>query len=229
MLAEYKLPAREAVTSVAGVTIRGKRYVAVGTAVFADDDEAHEARLDDTAAFLHTEKGRLLLFKPVLREGGDIEGDGPSWSLDLVAAKDKDLAPVLDIISIHQFLAIATPSKVWILLPTSNSGAVPGASAETSPDPAKLERTFVELDKCTFAFAAQFLAVSPGGAQGRDVLVVGDAMRSVLVLDVDPDSGAIAAHERCMDAHAVRSLAPVRDDGAGVVITDVSRREAQVV
>jgi hypothetical protein len=199
VLADYKLPSREAITSVNSALVDGKRYVAVGTAVFTSDDAAEEARLDELSSFIQADKGRFVLLEPELQ-------DDATWTLKKVTSLDTT-APVLDSVTIHNFIAIATPAKVSILL----------LDTEIDPDAGPI---LLETAKCTFAFEAHFLAVSrsPDG----DNLVVGDAMRSILVLDIDRDDGSVKWDQRDMSSHAVRALAEVRDDGPGALIADVS-------
>lgn len=52
-------------------------------------------------------------------------------------------------------------------------------------------------------------------------LVVGDGMRSIFVLDVDPKTGAIYRETRDMATHAVAGIGGVQDGGQGVIISDV--------
>jgi len=54
-------------------------------------------------------------------------------------------------------------------------------------------------------------------------LIIGDGMRSVIVLDVDEGSGEVLGNEKDMATHGVKALEGVKDGGEGVVISDVSR------
>ena len=65
---------------------------------------------------------------------------------------------------------------------------------------------------------------SPVGEVLEERLVVGDGMRSISVLDVDPKTGAIYRETRDMATHSVAGLGGVRDGGQGVIISDVSLR-----
>jgi len=211
-LAEFKLPTREAVTAVTSTLLNDKRYIAVGTAVFTSDDVAQEARLDEPASFIQAEKGRLILLEPLLLDGTD---DDPRWVLEVVAELDTP-APVRDCVTIHNFLAIASTAKVSIL-----SLELHAEQQEGNPD--ATVGKLVETAKCTFAFEADFLAVSH--APDGDRLVIGDAMRSILVLDVDERDGYIKWDQRDMSSHSVRALCQVRDDGPGVIISDVRSKQ----
>lgn len=64
----------------------------------------------------------------------------------------------------------------------------------------------------------------PVGEVLEERLVVGDGMRSISVLDVDPKTGAIYRETRDMATHSVAGLGGVRDGGQGVIISDVSLR-----
>lgn len=66
------------------------------------------------------------------------------------------------------------------------------------------------------------IATSPDGYSDGDRLVIGDGLRSVFVLSVDPESGEIESDQRDMATHRVMRLAGVRDGGESVIIADVS-------
>jgi DNA damage-binding protein 1 len=90
----------------------------------------------------------------------------------------------------------------------------------------------------TGAAAAQAMAAGGGDVDMEDMgvtatsspveevleerLVVGDGMRSISVLDVDPKTGAIYRETRDMATHSVAGLGGVKDGGEGVIISDVS-------
>lgn len=194
MLANFQLPEREAVTSVSSALLGGKRYVIVGTAVFPSDESAEEARLDELSSFIGTDKGRVIILEATQRD--------ERWALSTVTSFETSAA-VLDCVVIHDFIAIATPAKVSIL---------------------RLDDTgLTETSKCTFAFEAHFLAVSKD-AEGTDLLAIGDAMRSILLIDVNPETGVTDWSQRDMSSHGVRALAGLHDGGPSVIISDVSEQ-----
>lgn len=192
LLSEFQLPEREAVASVNAVTLHGRKYILVGTAIFENEDALEDATLEDVTSFIATNRGRLLLFQIN-------ESAGPS--LDLVTSMTFN-GPVYDTVVIHGFLAVATSTKVSILRLTTQ--------------PPSLE----EAASFAFAFETHHLAVVEIDKEKR--LVVGDAMRSIIVLSVDPESGDIVGDQRDMNAHLVRCLSAVHDVEPGVMIADVS-------
>jgi DNA damage-binding protein 1 len=85
---------------------------------------------------------------------------------------------------------------------------------------------FKEVSAFASMFIAQHLLVSSAlpdlsGSQEDDRLVVGDGMRSIFVLEVDPESGIIYSDVRDMATHQVMALEGLNDNGKGVVIADV--------
>jgi hypothetical protein len=54
-------------------------------------------------------------------------------------------------------------------------------------------------------------------------------MRSVLMLEVDDESGMIYGDDRDMATHQVVALAGIKDRGQGVVVADVSYSDFAVV
>lgn len=193
LLSDFQLPERETVASVNAVTIHGRRYILVGTAIFDNDDALEDATLEDVTSFIATNRGRLLVFQ--------LDESSGSTSLDLVTSQTFN-GPVYDTVVIHGFLAVATATKVAILRLTSQ--------------PPSLE----EAASFAFAFETHHLAVVDIDKEKR--LVVGDAMRSIIVLSVDPESGDIVGDQRDMNAHLVRCLSAVHDVEPGVMIADVS-------
>ncbi|GMK54981.1 hypothetical protein CspeluHIS016_0200370 [Cutaneotrichosporon spelunceum] len=122
---------------------------------------------------------------------------GGKWSLDFIQTLDTTGA-VFDASVIHGFLVIASANKVSILRLTDG----------------KLQETA----SFTFAFEAHYLSVLRQG--NTDLLVLGDAMRSIIVLDIDAESGEIRADHRDMAPHAVRALGTVKDGSTDVILTD---------
>lgn len=196
VIGSHDLDELEAVTSVNTLRIKGEDFVAVGKAIFESSEEAVEARLDEMSSFIHAHEGGLTIYE---HKGGKFE------ELQFMLTE----APPLDCVAIHDFIAFAHGSKVEIWRFTDDE------EVETADN-----LGFTKLDSCSFAFEAHFLAVSRGPEGDR--LVVGDAMRSILVLDVDKKDGSITRNQRDMSSHAVRALAAVRDDGPGAIVTDVS-------
>lgn len=192
LLSEFQLPEREAVASVNAVTLHGHKYILVGTAIFDNKEALEDATLEDVTSFIATNRGRLLLFQINESSGS---------SLDLVTSMTFN-GPVYDTVVIHGFLAVATATKVSIL--------------RLNTQPPGLE----EAASFAFAFETHHLAVVEIDEEKR--LVVGDAMRSIIVLSVDPDSGDIVGDQRDMNAHLVRCLSAVHDVEPGVMIADVS-------
>lgn len=194
LLADHQLPEREAVASVNAVTLHGRQYILVGTAIFDNDDALEDATLEDVSSFIATNRGRLLLYQANESSSG--------WSLNLLTFINFN-GPVYDSVVIHGFLAVASATKVSILRLTSQ--------------PPSLE----EAASFAFAFETHHLAVVEVDKEHR--LIVGDAMRSIIVLSVDPESGDIVGDQRDMNSHLVRSLSSVQDVEPGVIIADVSQ------
>lgn len=119
------------------------------------------------------------------------------WGLDFVETVDMNGA-VFDAAVIHGFLVIASANKVSILR------LMDGELQETA--------------SFTFAFEAHHLSVLR--QDGNELLVLGDAMRSIIVLEIDDESGEIRADHRDMAPHAVRALGTVKDGRTDVILTD---------
>lgn len=121
------------------------------------------------------------------------------WALDVVETMDTNGA-VFDAAVIHGFLVIASANKVSIL---------------------RLQDGRLQETACfTFAFEAHHLSVLR--RDGTDLLVLGDAMRSIIVLEIDDESGEIRADHRDMAPHAVRALGTVKDTSVDVILTDAN-------
>jgi DNA damage-binding protein 1 len=102
VLAELPLQIREEVTSLSEVLLLARRYIAVGTAIFPNDQDADNYTLSGTA--LSAKEGRLLLVEAV----SDTKGE---WSIRLAVNMTLGGA-VYDSKAIHGFLAVAAGSKV---------------------------------------------------------------------------------------------------------------------
>lgn len=94
---------REAVTSVKAVFLNGRHYIAVGTAIFSTDEAMDESSLDEISTFVPVDKGRLILFEPVERQG--------SWLVEEVTSVDATAA-VYDSVEVNGFLATASATRV---------------------------------------------------------------------------------------------------------------------
>lgn len=155
---------------------------------------------DDDLVFeenIHPAKtGRLLLLDPVL------DRSTSTWTLNTVT-QITTIGAVNDITVIHEFLAYAAASKVSIM---------------------KFEDDALqELSSFSSTFIAHSLFTAPPSKyQAEEKLIVGDGMRSVLMLEIDDESGMIYGDDRDMATHQVVALAGVKDRGQGVVVADVS-------
>lgn len=129
-----------------------------------------------------------------LMEATDRNG---TWSLDFVETVDTNGA-VFDVTVIHGFLVIASSMKATVLRLMNG----------------RLEETA----SFTFSFEAHYLDVLKDNE--RELLVLGDAMRSIIVLEVDEESGEIRSDQRDMAPHSVRALGTVRDGAQDVILTD---------
>ncbi|WVQ78968.1 hypothetical protein IAT38_001060 [Cryptococcus sp. DSM 104549] len=194
-LAEIPLREREEVTALKSVFLLGNHYLAVGTGILPPDTTDDPTW--DSGSLVAVKEGRLLLV--------EAKSESDEWKLDIITTLPT-AGPVYDFAVIHGFLALAAGSKLSIhrleLHPTPR---LPEASAFFS------------------VFVASHLAVVPKPPTllpSEDRLVLGDGMRSVMVLDVDEASGAIFDDQRDMATHGVVALGRVRDAGEGVVIAD---------
>lgn len=104
VLSEISLLPREEITSITPVTLLTRRYIAIGTAVFASDAEFDDAAMDGDFR-VTAKEGRMLLVEPAV--------DAPTgeWKSEVVVIV-KTVGPVHDVAVIHGFLAIAAASKV---------------------------------------------------------------------------------------------------------------------
>lgn len=80
-----------------------------------------------------------------------------------------------------------------------------------------------QLSSWSSTFIAQHLRLTlKNKIHAEDRLVVGDGMRSISVLEVSEETGAILSGERDMATHSVMALERIKDGGEGVVVADVS-------
>ena len=195
VLAEMTLPIREEVTCLADVMLVGRRYIAVGTAIHSAEDEDD---FDETHA--RAKEGRVLLISP------DFDQPPARWTIN-TECEIKTVGAVRDITTIHGFLAIAAASKVSIHRYDNGTG---------------LGKDLVEVSSFSSTFVAQSLCISPPSKQkAEETLIVGDGLRSVLILDVDEETGKIWSDDRDMATHQVSTLSTITDQGPGVVVADV--------
>ncbi|KAK8849708.1 hypothetical protein IAR55_005043 [Kwoniella newhampshirensis] len=192
LLTEMPLREREEVTSLQDLFLLGRHYLAVGTAVLPPDSEDGSAW--DDGNLIHVSEGRVLLVEPKV--------DGDMCTLRTVAQIATG-GPVYDLAVIHGFLAIAAGSKVSI----NRLGLTPPSLAEVS--------------SFSSAFIASYLAVTPKSKlHSEDRLILGDGMRSVIILEVDEGNGKIYDDQRDLATHSVLAMERVNDGGEGVIIAD---------
>lgn len=170
----------------------GRRYLVVGTAIHADDEEVQDAIDGGTA---RAKEGRVILISP------DFDQPPAKWTIN-IECETKTVGAVRDIATIHGFLAIASASKVSI-------NRYDGTG-------------LTEVSSFASTFIAQSLCTTPSSKHKADEsLVIGDGMRSILTLDVDEESGKIYGDDRDMATHQVSTLSTISDQGSGVVVADV--------
>ncbi|WRT69742.1 uncharacterized protein IL334_006733 [Kwoniella shivajii] len=190
-LAEIPLKEREETTSLSSVLLNGRNYLAVGTALLPSEEADYDESL------VNVRQGRLLLIQY------EEKGKDDEWELKIITEIKVD-GPVYDIETIHGFLATATGSKVTIHRLTP------------SPSP-----TLIELSSFSSAFLASKLTISPSSKDNtEDRLILGDGMRSIILLSVDEGDGKIYDDTRDLATHQVTALGRVHDGGEGVVISD---------
>lgn len=90
----------------------------------------------------------------------------------------------------------------------------------------RLDHNSVELEE-TSSWASAYVISSlsvlpPSHIRPEGALIVGDGMRSVIVLNVDEGDGMIYDDERNMATHGVAALGLLKDKGDAVVVSDVS-------
>lgn len=193
------LPIREEVTCLADVMLLGRRYIAIGTAIHSDDDEDD---FDETHA--RAKEGRVLLISP------DYDQPPARWTIN-TECELKTVGAVRDITTVHGFLAVAAASKVSIHRYDPSTGAGSGSGKD-----------LVEVSSFSSTFVAQSLCISPPSKlKTEETLIVGDGLRSILILDIDEESGKIWSDDRDMATHQVSTLSTIKDQGPGVVVADV--------
>ncbi|WWC92848.1 uncharacterized protein L201_007809 [Kwoniella dendrophila CBS 6074] len=199
-LTELPLKEREEVTSSKAVFLNGRDYLVVGTAILPSDEDYE----DDDNNYLNVKQGRLLLIDIVKDKSKEKEED--KYQLKVVVQKEVE-GPVYDIEVIHGFLAIASGSRVTI--------------NRLSPTPP----TLTEISSFTSAFLASHLTVTPASKANtsitpEDRLVLGDGMRSIIVLSIDEADGKIYDDTRDLATHQVTAMGRIQDGGEGIVISD---------
>lgn len=185
------LEVREEVSCISEVLLLGKKYVAVGTAIVAED-EGDEFTHGNT---INAKAGRIHLIEP--RKTGD------AWQMT-VKTTFETIGPVHDVKVIHGFLAVAAGSKVSI------------HRLDTSPFGLKEVSNFASM-----FIAQHLYVTPVSKLHAEERLVVGDGMRSIFVLEVDDGSGMIYADQRDLATHQVMALEGIQDGGQGVIIADV--------
>ncbi|ODN74495.1 hypothetical protein L202_06876 [Cryptococcus amylolentus CBS 6039] len=203
-MASYTLKERELVTSIRSVLLYGTQYLAVGTALLPEE----EGDSWDEGNLAVVKEGRVLLFKA--------EQESGQWRLGL-EMEVSTVGAVYALETIHGFLAVAAGSELVLF----------SVSTEVNPGHPKLpnfpniNRSLTRVASWASAFVISHLAVIPPfGSREDGDLIVGDGMRSVIVLQVDEGSGKIYDDERDMATHGVVALGRVQDGGEGIVIAD---------
>lgn len=179
-------------TCVADVLLLGRRYVAVGTAIFPAMEEDVGAAFDEIANM--AKEGRLLLVEPRMVDG---------TCTIRIATSLKTVGAVRDVATIHGFLAVAAASQVSIYR----------LDADGLKEASSFANTFV---------ASRLWTAPIDKLHPEERLVIGDGLRSVIVLEVDEGSGAICNDQKDMPSHRVMALQGIKDGGQGVIIADVS-------
>ena len=103
---EMPLKTREEVTCLREVFLMGRYYIAVGTALLSEDEDAGEA-FDVGEMAVRAKSGRLLLVSP------EQQGDGGEWMLNVVLAQETT-GSVNDFVVIHGLLVVAAASMVFL-------------------------------------------------------------------------------------------------------------------
>lgn len=163
----------------------------MGLAVHAATDDTEAIYEDVTPAA----EGRLLLLEPVHDQTTGL------WAIKDIT-QVKTIGAVRAITTIHGYLAFAASSTVMIHKFEDGS--------------------LTELSRFSSTFVAQCLYTAPPWRhQAQEKLVVGDGMRSVIVLEIDDESGMIFDDRRDMATHQISTMSKIRDRGQGAVIADV--------
>nr|XP_019009308.1 uncharacterized protein I206_05956 [Kwoniella pini CBS 10737]OCF48089.1 hypothetical protein I206_05956 [Kwoniella pini CBS 10737] len=196
-LAEMQLKEREEVTALKSLMLNGKQYLVVGTAILPSDEEDED--VEDS--YTNVKEGRLLLIDIIKSDSNKEQ------NLKVIVEKTTE-GPVYDLEVIHGFLAVAAGSKLTI--------------NRLSPSP---QPNLVETSSFTSAFLASHLIVIPASNTSSNVtpedrLVLGDGLRSIIVLSIDEGDGNIYDDTRDLATHTVNTMGRVRDNGEGVIIGD---------
>ncbi|OCF61827.1 hypothetical protein L486_01489 [Kwoniella mangroviensis CBS 10435] len=192
-LSELPLKSREEITSLKAVLLNGKKYLCGGTAILPSDEEDKD-EYDDENSYINVKQGRLMLI--------DItQNEKQEWEFKVVVEKTVE-GPIYDLEVVHGFLAVASGSKVSI--------------NRLSPNPP----TLTEVSSFSSAFLASHLTVVHSDIDNEDRLVLGDGMRSIIVLSIDEGSGKIYDDTRDLATHQVTAMGRVKDGGEGIVIGD---------
>ncbi|WVQ75561.1 hypothetical protein IAR50_005188 [Cryptococcus sp. DSM 104548] len=203
-MASYTLRERELVTSIRSVLLYGTQYLAVGTAVLPEE----EGDSWDEGNLAVVKEGRVLLFKA--------EQESEQWRLGL-EMEVSTVGAVYALETIHGFLAVAAGSELVLYsVSTETSSGHPRL-----PNLPTINRSLTRVSSWASAFVISHLAVIPPfGPREDGDLIVGDGMRSVIVLQVDEGSGKIYDDERDMSTHGVVALGRIQDGGEGLVVAD---------
>jgi DNA damage-binding protein 1 len=87
-----------------------------------------------------------------------------------------------------------------------------------------------EVSSFASTFVAQHLHVTPVSRfYPEERLVVGDGMRSIFVLEIDAGSGEVFGDQRDAATYQVLAMGGVKDGGKAIVISDVRRRQPNVM
>ncbi|KAE8541647.1 hypothetical protein D1P53_001817 [Cryptococcus gattii VGV] len=193
LLSSFSLRERELVTSLRSVFLVGSMYLAVGTAFLPSDDGEDSSWDEGNLAIV--KEGRVLLL--------EFKGDaGGGWDIK-IKAELTTVGAVYALEEIHGFLAVAAGSKLTMH---------------------RLDHNSVELEE-TSSWASAYVISSlsvlpPSHIRPEGALIVGDGMRSVIVLNVDEGDGMIYDDERNMATHGVTALGLLKDKGDAVVVSD---------
>jgi len=206
--------------------LSGRTYLGVGTAIYPPEDDGDlPYGADQTVS---ARDGRFLLVEPRSKSGPDGEA---VWSCDILESLTT-VGPVHDLEVIHGFLAVAASSKVSThtfqrpIRVNILAQVTVYRLEQAPPNPLYRQDTnpshLVQISSWASTFIAQHLRLTPKSKlHPEDRLVVGDGMRSISVLEVNEESGAIFSYDKDMATHSVMGLERIRDRGESVVIADV--------
>lgn len=193
LLTEIKLQQREIVSSLSHVVLEGRPYLCVGIALLSEADEG----MDDLAdqALISAQSGRIALYAATPSATGEMELRWVAQVLTDGAVHDSKV--------IFGFLAVAAGSKVTLYRFDPRGGKLVVASTFSS------------------AFVARSLFVASASKLHADKrLIIGDGMRSLLSLEIDPDTGEINGDRRDMATHCIVAMEGIKDGGQAVVVAD---------